>query len=490
MTLNDRLLWSNKLSITAIFRDESKFLDEWIRFHLHQGVSQFFLFDDGSTDNPELVLDRWIRRGVVVLRTAHPHGQQATYDMSLKSNRFRTRWMAFIDIDEFLFSPAGKKLTWILKDFDDATGVFVFWTLFGTSGHVTPPAKSVLESYTWALPWPRSRAELEANITKHKEIRGDSVLTGGPLNGKSIVNPRKVFRMGALFPHRYSGELKDEAGRVLPKPFRIAHLADGYLPTNGRLRLNHYWSKSEEDLRRKAAGRIVSESLRRDSPGKKRDFTRSHAWAQHLNWEQDFTLLRQWRSVTSPYVFIIGFNKTATRALSKFFQSNGMPAVHWDKNRLVERMMINLGEGRKIFDGYDVRYRVFSDLIFMSSEKKIEGNQFFREMSRDYPGAFFLLNNRNTEDWVRSRALHADGEFLRQQLRILGSDNSEDAFTLWRQEKSEHENEVRAFFGNSDSFLEVDIASNDIPSRLEDFLQMEMDVSQWRHIGQTKASTE
>ena len=40
------------LAICAIFRDEAPFLDEWIAFHRLMGVEHFFLYDNGSVDNP------------------------------------------------------------------------------------------------------------------------------------------------------------------------------------------------------------------------------------------------------------------------------------------------------------------------------------------------------------------------------------------------------------------------------------------------------
>ena len=41
----------------AIFRDEAPYLAEWIAFHRLVGVEHFFLYDNGSTDDPRAVLD-------------------------------------------------------------------------------------------------------------------------------------------------------------------------------------------------------------------------------------------------------------------------------------------------------------------------------------------------------------------------------------------------------------------------------------------------
>ena len=55
------------LSICAIFKNEARYLEEWIKFHRGVGVSHFFLYDNESTDDPLTVLRPWIEMGLVTL---------------------------------------------------------------------------------------------------------------------------------------------------------------------------------------------------------------------------------------------------------------------------------------------------------------------------------------------------------------------------------------------------------------------------------------
>jgi hypothetical protein len=183
---------------------------------------------------------------------------------------------------------------------------------------------------------------------------------------------------------------------------------------------------------------------------------------------------------------VIGFNKTATRALAALFSENGLPAVHWDQNRLVGRMLDNLRSGQKIMSGYDHQFRVFTDLILSTDEKFVEGNQYFREMDRDYPNSLFILNNRATEDWIRSREMHNHGVFLQRQLRVLGTADVEVARELWRQQKQTHESAVRKYFEGNDRFLEIDINSPEIPRQISKFLGLNLNQNLWRVIGKTE----
>jgi hypothetical protein len=220
----------NYLSICAIFKDESRFLDEWIRFHHGVGVAHFYLYDNGSTDDPSIVLDRWIERGIVTLRKwPGPRQQVRAYMDCIKRNWRDNRWIAFIDIDEFLFSPTQVNIVPILRNFENARGIFVYWQVFGSSGYDRRPNIPVVQAYT--------KREKASRIP----------------SGKSIVNPRFVRRMPN--PHNFafwSGTTIDTDG--LPLPYH--NFFDTKIlktPKYDRLRINHYWSRSLEDLGEKVA---------------------------------------------------------------------------------------------------------------------------------------------------------------------------------------------------------------------------------------------
>jgi hypothetical protein len=125
------------LSVCAIYKNEAHYLREWIEFHRLVGVERFFLYDNGSTDNHLDVLAPYIEDGAVTVRKwfVPEQAQNAAYDDCLR-RRLRelirpedsrdltdSRWIAFIDIDEFLFSPSGRPLPEILRDFEPYPGV-------------------------------------------------------------------------------------------------------------------------------------------------------------------------------------------------------------------------------------------------------------------------------------------------------------------------------------------------------------------------------
>jgi len=92
------------LAVCAIMKNEGRYLREWIEFHKIVGVERFYLYDNGSTDDTCDVLAPYVRSGDVILTdwALHP-GQVQAYDHCLKQNASKARWIAFIDLDEFLF---------------------------------------------------------------------------------------------------------------------------------------------------------------------------------------------------------------------------------------------------------------------------------------------------------------------------------------------------------------------------------------------------
>jgi hypothetical protein len=213
------------LSVCAIYRDEASYLREWIEFHRLVGVERFFLYDNDSSDDHLEVLAPYVRNGSVVLHDSPvpTAPQRPAYNDCLMRHRGDSRWIAFIDIDEFLFSPTYRPLPELLADFEEFPGVVVNRLDFGTSGHRTRPAGLVIENYVWRT----NRPGLTTCV-------------------KNIVDPaRAVECTGPHFFLFRDGVRVDELRRPVPK-------ARTESTSVSLLRLNHYFTKSEAELARKA----------------------------------------------------------------------------------------------------------------------------------------------------------------------------------------------------------------------------------------------
>ena len=211
------------LAVCAIFRDEARYLAEWVAFHRIQGVERFYLYDNLSSDGWRAELAPEIESGVVEVTHWPPEpGQMSAYDDCLERHRDDVRWIAMIDIDEFLFSPSGAPLPEILRRFDTHPAVAVNRRFFGTNGHQRPAEGLVTESYPM-----RSRDDDPSNVLV-----------------KSIVFPRMTLGAHSAHTFRLRGTPVGEDG--LPAPQATREPATANL-----LRINHYYAKSEEDFQRK-----------------------------------------------------------------------------------------------------------------------------------------------------------------------------------------------------------------------------------------------
>ena len=186
-----------------------------------------------------------------------------------------------------------------------------------------------------------------------------------------------------------------------------------------------------------------------------------------------------------PYVFLIGFNKTATRSLDYLFSSNGFPSVHYDEGRLALRMLENLVNNKKIFDGYDNNFKVYSDMIFINDCIDVQCNKFFRIMDRDYPQSYFIYNKRDTEDWVQSRLRHREGgrSFIEMSMNIYNTKDTDEVKNIWKEEKKNFESELRKYFKGMDRYLEIDIQIDNVCSSISKLLNIKLNCEHWKHIG-------
>ena len=262
------------LAICAVFKDEAAYLREWVEFHQLMGVERFYLYNNNSTDRYLDALQPHIASGAVVLHEwpRHPAQLQA-YEHCLKTHGGDADWIAFIDVDEFLFAPDARRLPDVLADYADHPGVGVNWVMFGSAGHKQKPAGGVLENYL-------RRGDLHGGVPYAHLRLPDGSYRSENAHIKSIVQPSKVVacKNAHFMLYADNGRAVDENGQPIDGPFTARVSVD-------KLRINHYWSKSEEECRRKFDKGFA------DGNGS-RDWNEFLAHEEVLNSVHDDTVLR------------------------------------------------------------------------------------------------------------------------------------------------------------------------------------------------------
>eukprot|EP00953_Heterococcus_sp_UTEX-ZZ885_P020536 11493-Heterococcus_DN1.PRE.4 len=104
-----------EFAICMIVKDQNRDIREWVHYHRSMGCSTFYIYDDGGNgDTPaNHVLQDYIDANIVVYHDVSGTGsstsqQLSVYNDCINSYKKHHKWMAFIDVDEFIVVPDQK----------------------------------------------------------------------------------------------------------------------------------------------------------------------------------------------------------------------------------------------------------------------------------------------------------------------------------------------------------------------------------------------
>ena len=248
----------NNLCIVLICRNVEDYIDEWIRYHELAGVDHFYIYDNGSTDaTTTKASSHNAGNGVTVV--VHPwklnttagacpvSPQETSYVHAVLNYKHRHRWMAFIDIDEFLVPSQHLTVAEALGHLSEFSNISLPWRQFGHCGHITKPLEPCLFAYTLRH--------------QQKRYRG--------ANFKCILDPSKISKVAI---HEFcttdmGKNTANDKGQV--EPINAKQKADGFISSE-YLQLNHYRTKSieESDAKIKLVmyGELAEERKHRTKP--------------------------------------------------------------------------------------------------------------------------------------------------------------------------------------------------------------------------------
>ena len=212
------------LAICAIFKDEGLDILEWLAYHWSVGFNRFFLYDNGSHDlGPWSIRHSSLSKFVTIIDWPEECDQLSAYDHFCREYAKSTEWVAFIDIDEFIYPIGDFSVKRVLKDFRRGTTILAQWLTFGPSDHVRRPPGLVLENYTLRLQETHRRCGFVKSI----------VSTSGPI---AISDT----------PHVVGGtrDYVNSRNELVPPYAELP-------PCHENIVINHYHTKSYEDWQRK-----------------------------------------------------------------------------------------------------------------------------------------------------------------------------------------------------------------------------------------------
>lgn len=225
-------------AIVIQVKDEASYIAEWAAFHKAVGIGHFFVYDHGSTDETRSVLRSILPDEMLTIVPWAFQMHDVGLDQPLNSQVIAFshailnfgadfRWMAFIDVDEFLLPRTGRTIDEALAGAGGFPNVSLPWHMFGTSGHKSRPPGPVTRSYTM-------RAADPMSPLKHV------------LNFKCIVDPCAVSEVSVH--HFHTKEFGDQTVNDVGKRFPLVRRKSPEFYSSKYLQLNHYYTRSEDEL--------------------------------------------------------------------------------------------------------------------------------------------------------------------------------------------------------------------------------------------------
>jgi len=183
-------------SLCLIIRDENEYLEEWIRWHIDQGVEHFYIYDHGSK-NPvkdfvsSLGADVSEKISVIDWSGTHKDAQPEAYNDCLKRFSGESRWIGFIDADEQVRLKTGQLLPEFLRNYEDYAGVFALWLIYDANGQVKKVNAPLRERFKRVNFNDDYASRMGKVFVQAKLMREMVIHNGSPESGFEIVNEHK-----------------------------------------------------------------------------------------------------------------------------------------------------------------------------------------------------------------------------------------------------------------------------------------------------------
>lgn len=157
-----------KTAIIAIAKHEAQYMDEWFKYHSDLGIDKFFIINnedrnDHSQDDKIAELKKKydiiqfdVRGPEELQRLGMQRGAYNYVYNFIRNGRLAfedLEWVAFIDLDEFLYLDGKGVKEFLSKEvFADTTVIHLNWRIYGDNGQMLKSDKPVQERFTVQCP--------------------------------------------------------------------------------------------------------------------------------------------------------------------------------------------------------------------------------------------------------------------------------------------------------------------------------------------------
>ena len=152
---NNNVQKKYKLAIMAIFKNEEKYMEEWINHHIKEGVEHFYLYSNDPNLNKYTFIDKYKFYVTVILWTNETNDiigtiQRKAYKDCVEKYGKDCQFLMMLDIDEFIISISeNERVIDIINrlDINNTKAIKVQRYNFGSNGHIKKPEGNVYDNY-------------------------------------------------------------------------------------------------------------------------------------------------------------------------------------------------------------------------------------------------------------------------------------------------------------------------------------------------------
>lgn len=156
-TFNETNVKKYKICVMAIFKNEQDYMEEWLKHHIDQQISHFYLYsNDANMQNypflnnyqQYITLIPWVDQ----VNDENGTVQKKAYGHCVRNYNNEMEYIMMLDLDEFLISINGKKVIDVINDLDyHNTKPFKAAKVprfdFGSNQYITKPLGNVMDLY-------------------------------------------------------------------------------------------------------------------------------------------------------------------------------------------------------------------------------------------------------------------------------------------------------------------------------------------------------
>jgi hypothetical protein len=147
------------IAIMTIFKNEQDYLEEWLDYHILQGIEQIYMYcNDSNINNYPFLSNIKYQQYITLIDWTNKKNegrktvQKQAYTHCVVNYADSCQFLLMLDIDEFLvpiknFKSVSQYIYSIKSQWDSIMGFKIQRYNFGSNGHINKPKGSVMSNY-------------------------------------------------------------------------------------------------------------------------------------------------------------------------------------------------------------------------------------------------------------------------------------------------------------------------------------------------------